>query len=88
MLIRILAAIIVVGLVVGGYFLGTDFYQNWEDKANRKYALAIAETSVAAELHRLDSDSFFVARDSILEKYGLTVDEMLNLKDYFHGGLE
>ncbi len=87
MLIRIIAVLILIGLVVAGYFYLTDLHQKRIDESNRKYVNVIAETALAAEIHRLDSEAFFAARDSILDTYGVTLDEMLAVKEHYHGDI-
>ena len=41
-----------------------------------RFAGAVAETSIAAELYRNNSDSFFIVRDSILNKYAMTIRDI------------
>lgn len=87
MLIRIIAVLILIGLVVTGYFYLTDWHQKRIDESNRRYVNVIAETALAAEIHRLDSEAFFAARDSILDKYGVTLEEMLSVKEHYRGDM-
>lgn len=58
-------------------------YSYFRDKAvdkkaaeYRRFASVTAETSVAAELYRNYHDSFLVARDSILNKYAMTLEDI------------
>ncbi len=85
MIARFIIAAAVIGLLIGGYFYGRDYLRNRKEAEYRRYALVIAETSIAAELYRNSSDSFLVARDSILQKYGVTAEQMLTYKDSFPG---
>jgi hypothetical protein len=85
MITRFIIAAVVIGLIVGGYFYGSDYLRDKKESEFRLYASVIAETSVAAELYRDSSDSFLVARDSILQKYGVTNEQMLAYKDDFSG---
>jgi len=85
MLIRIIGVVILAGLVVVGYIYFTDLHQKRIDESNRTYVNVIAETALAAEMHRLDSEEFFAARDSILRKYGVTAEEMLAVRDQYRG---
>lgn len=82
---RYIIAVAVIGLLVGGYFFGKDYLRDKKEAEFRLYANVIAETSIAAELYRNSQDSFLVARDSILHKYGVTAEQMLSYKDSFPG---
>lgn len=82
---RYIIAAAVIGLLVGGYFFGKDYLRDKKEAEFRLYANVIAETSIAAELYRNSSDSFLVARDSILQRYGVTAEQMLAYKDSFPG---
>jgi len=82
---RFIIAAAVIGLLVGGFFYGKDYLRDRKEAEYRRYAMVIAETSIAAELYRNSSDSFLVARDSILQKYGVTAEQMLAYKENFPG---
>lgn len=81
MVVRIGFAIIIIGLLIGGYFIISDRIDLSRQEKYKKYASVIAETSLAAELYRNQKDSFLVVRDSILKKYDVTAEEILHLKD-------
>jgi hypothetical protein len=81
LVVRIGFAIIIIGLLIGGYFIINDRMDLSRQEKYKKYASVIAETSLAAELYRNQKDSFLVVRDSILRKYDVTLDEILHLKD-------
>jgi len=81
MLIRIISVLIVLVLLVSGYYFIRDKYRANLDAEYKNIALVIAESSVAAELYRNDSDSFLVARDSILKQHEMTLEELNSFKE-------
>jgi hypothetical protein len=85
MLIRIVAVLIVLVLIIGGYYYFNEIYKSNLEKEYKKIALVIAETSVAAELYRNQSDSFLIARDSILAQQTLTIEELNAFKKKMTG---
>jgi len=82
---RIIGAVIVIGLIYAGYHLGAGLLEQHKLSEYNRYASAIAETSIAAELHRHNQEQFYTARDSILSKYKVTLEEMLNYEAKFTG---
>jgi hypothetical protein len=80
---RIIGALVLAVLIVVGYFWIRDWRENHLQNEYHRYAGAITETSVAAELYRNKKDSFLVVRDSILRKYNVTPQEMLHFRDRF-----
>jgi hypothetical protein len=81
MFVRIIVTLIIAGIIIGGYFFIADKIEAARQEKYKRYGSVIAETSLAAELYRNQKDSFFIARDLILKKYDLTVEEMKNLAD-------
>jgi len=77
---RIILVLAVMGIGVLLYFYISDYRREARRAEYLKYAGVIAETSVASEIYRNHPDSFFVARDSILKKYALTVDDLEEFK--------
>lgn len=73
------------GILAGGYFYYTDNREAAEGRMFRHYASVIAETSVAAELYRNHEDSFLVARDSILARHAVSLDQMRVFKESLAG---
>jgi len=83
--LRIGLAILIALLLVAAYLYYSDYQQEKKAIEFARYAGAIAETSVAAELFRNKPDSFFIVRDSILSKYSLTTDDLLRYKKKYIG---
>jgi len=65
---RIIGVLVLAALIVTGYLWIKDWKEHRLQIEYRRYAGAITETSVAAELYRNKKDSFPVVRDSILRK--------------------
>ena len=76
MILRIIGSIVLLTIIVVGYFMIRDAIVADRLDEYSQYAGVIAETSIAAQLYRNNSDSFLVARDSILEEYGLTLEDI------------
>ncbi|MFH2037068.1 MAG: hypothetical protein ABIJ45_11740 [Candidatus Zixiibacteriota bacterium] len=80
---RIYRILIVLALVCIVYF-GVKYYLSSQEvkhlKEYEKYATAIAEVSLAAELYRADPDSFLMVRDSILNQSHLTGDSIVSFR--------
>lgn len=76
MLLRILGVLIVIAIIVGGYYLIKNTIESKKQKEYLRFAGVISEVSVAAELYRNDNDSFLIVRDSILKTYNLTLDDI------------
>ena len=76
MLVRIVSTLLLVGLVVFGYFRFRDYHEAQKERYYRKYAEAIAEVALAEQLYRHQPDSFLVVRDSILASHNLTRDSI------------
>jgi hypothetical protein len=72
----VLLAVIVVGYIMIRNIIIADKLDEYN-----KFAGLIAETSIAAELYRNNSDSFLVARDSILGQYELTLEDFNNFRE-------
>ena len=85
MIIKIVSTLLILVLILAGYLYYTDWRNDQQSKEFARYAGAIAETSVAAELYRNNQDSFFIARDSILNKYALSRDDLLRFKNKYKG---
>ncbi|MCX6827745.1 MAG: hypothetical protein NT002_00435 [candidate division Zixibacteria bacterium] len=83
MIWRIIGVLVLAALIVTGYLWIRDWKEHRLQIEYRRYAGAITETSVAAELYRNKKDSFSVVRDSILRKYNVTAKEMLDFKERF-----
>ncbi len=82
---RLIIVLAAIALLIWGYSHFRKWRLNEEREEYLKYAGVIAETQVAAELHRHEPDSFFIARDSILQKYAVTLDEMNALESLYQG---
>lgn len=76
---------VIIGLCVGGFFYGKNYLHDKQEEEFRLYASVITETSIAAEIYRHKPDSFIIVRDSILNKYGLSLDDMDTYKEEFPG---
>jgi hypothetical protein len=81
MIIRILIVVIAVAAIIGGYFVVKDLAEAKKELEYMKYAGVISEVSLAAELYRENPDSFLVVRDSILDSYGLTIEDILAFQE-------
>ncbi len=81
MILRIIGAIVVLTIIVVGYFMIRDAIVADRLDEYSQYAGVIAETSIAAQLYRNNSDSFLVARDSILREYGLTLEDVAAFRE-------
>ncbi len=86
MIVRIAIVVILIAIIIGGYVLIRDWENKRQSLEYRKYASVIAETAIAAELFRSNQDSFFIARDSILRRYNVSMAEMDSLYKKFEGG--
>jgi len=58
----------------GQYYLSLK--ENHRINEYKRYASAISEVSLSAEIYRNEPDSFLIIRDSILNNYGLTIDSI------------
>ncbi len=85
MILRIVLTILVVTLVVAGYYYFSDYQETKKTAEFVKFAGVVAETSIAAEFYRNNSDSFLVVRDSILNKYGVSINDLLMFKKRYRG---
>ncbi|MCP4704202.1 MAG: hypothetical protein GY865_06305, partial [candidate division Zixibacteria bacterium] len=85
MILRISLTILIITLLTAGYFYFSDNQESERLKDFDKFAGVTAETSIAAELYRNDSDSFLVVRDSILNKYGVSMNDLLMFKKRYRG---
>jgi len=81
MVLRIIGAIVLLVVIVFGYFFSRDKIIESKLDEYSLYAGVIAETSIAATLYRNQSDSFIVARDSILQQYDLTMDDIETFRE-------
>ncbi len=75
----------VITLVVAGYYYFSDYQENKKTVEFAKFAGVVAETSIAAELYRNNSDSFLIVRDSILNKYAVSINDLLMFKKRYRG---
>ena len=73
---RVLIALVVITAGVLGFFYIRDQEAAKKEAEYHRFAGAIAETSIAAELYRNHPDSFLVARDSILRDYAMTMEDI------------
>ncbi|MEW5923297.1 MAG: hypothetical protein AB1746_04850 [Candidatus Zixiibacteriota bacterium] len=73
---RILIVVVLIAAGVLGFFYIRDRRAAEKKAEYYRFAGAIAETSVAAELYRNHPDSFLIARDSILKGYALTLEDI------------
>jgi len=69
--------------VVVGYVQIRDWIDRRQANEYRRLASVVAETSIAAELHRDNQSAFFKARDSILMKHKVSLEEMDTLYKKF-----
>lgn len=83
MILRIVAVLVLIGLIVAGYLYIKDWKQDKLEAEYRKYAAVVTETSLAAELYRNDNPRFLTVRDSILTAHAVTREEMLTLVEKF-----
>ncbi len=81
MILRIIGAIVLLAVIVFGYFFVRDAIVAKKLDNYSQYAGVIAETSIAATIYRNNSDSFLVARDSILKQYDLTMDDIVAFRE-------
>lgn len=70
---------------MAGYLFISDNLENKRVEEFAQFAGVTAETSVAAELYRNDKDSFLIVRDSILNKYGVSINDLLMFKKRYRG---
>jgi hypothetical protein len=80
-ILRIIGALVLVIAVYFGYRYFTDKRTAVIDAEQYKMAALISDISFAAEIYRNHQDSFFLARDSILESYGMTIDSIYAYKE-------
>ena len=85
MILRIVLTILVITLVVAGYYYFSDYQEKRKNAEFAEFAGVVAETSIAAELYRNDSDSFLIVRDSILNKYAVSINDLLMFKKRYRG---
>ena len=81
MILRIIIVVGLIALIAGGYVIIRDELTARTETEYKSIALVIAETSVAAELYRNDSDSFLIVRDSILNMHQITINELDAFKE-------
>lgn len=81
MIIRILGVLILIAVILGGYFYIKNKEEAEKQKEFYRYAGVISEVSVAAELYRNDSDSFLIVRDSILRSYDLSMNDITGFRN-------
>ncbi len=81
MFLRIVGAIVLITIIIFGYIFVRDKIVEHKLDSYSQYAGVIAETSIAATLYRNSPDSFMVARDSILKKYDLTMENIDNFRE-------
>jgi hypothetical protein len=79
MLIRIVGLLTLVVIAILGYIYIDEWRRQNQNEEYQRYAAVIAETSLAAELYRNEPLSFLAARDSILARYGVALEEMRGL---------
>ncbi len=80
LILRIGLTILIIVLALAGYFYISDYQRDKRAEEFAKFAGVIAETSITAELYRNDSDSFLIVRDSILNKYAVSINDLLMFK--------
>ena len=85
MVLRIGITIIIILLVVGAYLKISDILRERRLEEYDNFSGVIVETAIAAELYRNFQDSFFVARDSILKRYGLTLEQVRDFEHKYKG---
>jgi len=68
--------IVLIAAAAAGYVFVEDKIEQNRMAEYRRFAGAVAETSVASELYRNDHDSFMVVRDSILNKYEMSLGDI------------
>lgn len=85
MILRIGLTILIITLAVAGYLYFSDYQRDKRLEDFAKYAGVTAETSIAAELYRNKPDSFLIIRDSILNKYGVSINDLLMFKKRYRG---
>ncbi|RKX29329.1 MAG: hypothetical protein DRP46_07365 [Candidatus Zixiibacteriota bacterium] len=76
MIWRILVVAVLIVAAGFGYVFIKDKIEADKRAEYTRFAGAVAETSIAAELYRNNSDSFFIVRDSILNKYAMTIRDI------------
>jgi hypothetical protein len=81
MFLRIIGLVVLMAIMVVGYFFIRDAIRANRLDEYSQYAGVIAETSIAAQLYRNNSDSFLVARDSILMQYDLTMEDVAAFRE-------
>jgi len=85
LILRIVLTILIITLAVAGYYYFSDYQENKRAEEFAQYAGVTAETSIAAELYRNDADSFLVVRDSLLNKYNVSINDLLMFKKRYRG---
>ncbi|RKX19024.1 MAG: hypothetical protein DRP51_08145 [Candidatus Zixiibacteriota bacterium] len=85
LILRIALTILVLTLAVAGYFYYSDYQRDKRSEEFARFAGVTAETSIAAELYRNDSDSFLIVRDSILNKYSVSINDLLMFEKRYRG---
>jgi len=85
LILRISLTILIITLAVAGYVYFSDYQEDKRAREFARFAGVTAETSIAAELYRNSSDSFLVARDSILNKYRVSINDLLMFKKRYRG---
>lgn len=68
--------IVLIAAAAAGYVFVKDKIEQNRMAEYRRFAGAVAETGVASELYRNDHDSFMVVRDSILNKYEMSLGDI------------
>lgn len=84
-MIRLLGVLVLIAAGIYAWIWWGDRQEEEARKEYLRYAHVIAETQIAAELNRYQPDSFYVARDSILNRHGLTLAEMKNFENQYKG---
>jgi len=78
---RILLVAVLMAAVGFGYVFVRDKLAADKRAEYYQFASTVAETSVAAELYRNKHDSFLVVRDSILNKYAMTLADIQTFRE-------
>jgi len=84
-MLRLFIVLVLIAALIYGYIYYKDYREAEQRREYLAYAGVIAETQVAAEIYRLQPDSFKTARDSILRHYGKTLNQMQSFKDEYKG---
>jgi hypothetical protein len=74
--IRRLAPFIVLAVIVLGYLVYDHITTTRRDQEVRRYALATAQVWLASARLRNDSDAYFKFRDSLLDTYSLSPEQI------------